>query len=109
VGLIWSFARSLSASYYPLKIRISAFAPIDWGEFQYVSVYQGDPDNGGILVKYAEIPGVDRDKGGDAWFTWYAPGQPGEYVPTARLLERADGENPGNHMGRLRVTVAAVP
>ena len=88
-----------------VPIRVSAFAGTNWAGFEHVTVYQGEPEDGGRVAGTALIRGIDAKTGGHGWFTWQAPTQPGTYTLVAQLQEHHNDAAPGNNEATVEIVV----
>ena len=90
-----------------VAIRVSAFANTNWAGFERVTVYQGEPEHGGLVAGTALIRGIDKQRGGHGWFSWQAPSLPGTYTLVAQLQESPNDSTIGNNAASVEIVVEA--
>ena len=87
-----------------VPIRVTAYAGTHWTGFEQVTVYQGEPADGGPVAGTALIRGIDAT-GGHGWFTWQAPTTPGTYTLVAQLQQHHNDAAPGNNQAAVEIIV----
>ena len=92
-----------------VPIRVTAYAGTHWTGFEQVTVYQGEPADGGPVAGTALIRGIDAKTGGHGWFTWQAPTTPGTYTLVAQLQQHHNDAAPGNNQATVEIVVEGGP
>jgi len=91
----------------PLQIRVTVHTDKPDMGFSHVLVFDGDPEQGGVLIAGKKIfVGSIAPEGNSAWFEW-APSTPGPHRLYAVVTETTGDAQPGNNTDTLDVLVAS--
>ena len=91
----------------PLQIRVTVHTDTPGTEFSNVLVFDGDPEQGGVLIAGKKIfVGSIAPEGNSVWFEW-APSTPGQHTLYAVVTETNGDSQPGNNTDTLDVLVAS--
>jgi hypothetical protein len=90
-------------------VRVTVNSDTPSLDYSYVMVYDGDPEQGGVLVASKQVfVGNTSPEGSFVWLDWI-PTELGPHRLFAVVLQSPDDPAPGNNVGVLKVEAIPAP